>query len=197
MKEYQSHKVVLAAQVSGVAMLAAGLGAHLKTGPGALEFVEVDEKWLHRHTPQGQPVSSLIGGYVVSYPGDGYLSWSPAEAFETGYTEVGSAVAGLPVAGYAPTQSRAAIDLVNSLKLAEERALRILDGMEAGPAAMGSEYPVCDRRFIAVARTGLQQAFMAAARAVFQPGRIRLPEDDAGEAEGQAAEAPTVSGSIA
>ena len=38
---------------------------------------------LKKHDPQ-------IGGYYVVYPGDGYKSWSPAQAFEEGYTREGA-----------------------------------------------------------------------------------------------------------
>jgi len=36
---------------------------------------------MERHKPQAL-------GYLVAYQPDGYLSWSPAEAFETGYTQL-------------------------------------------------------------------------------------------------------------
>lgn len=76
---------------------------------------------------------------------------------------------GLPVAGYTP-QSDERVQLVNQAKELEERALRHLDVLKARDDV--------DQRMVALAVTGIQQAFMWANRAVFQPGRIALPEDD-------------------
>jgi len=81
---------------------------------------------------------------------------------------------GLQVPGYKPTQPQWAIDAVTELKHAEERAHRLLDDL----VAKGQDV---DQRAIAVARTGLQQAFMWAARGVFQPSRVSLPEDPKAE----------------
>ncbi len=76
--------------------------------------------------------------------------------------------AGLPVAGYQP-QSDDRVQTVNTAKALEERVLRHLDTIMA--------HPDYDKRMIAIARTGIQEAFMWANRAVFQPARIDLPED--------------------
>lgn len=76
--------------------------------------------------------------------------------------------AGLPVEGYKP-QSAAAVDIVNDLKRDEERLLRKLDAMQGNPDING--------RWLAIGRTGIEQAFMAINRSVFQPGRVQLPED--------------------
>lgn len=76
--------------------------------------------------------------------------------------------AGLPVAGYKPTQPAWAIEAVNGLKELEERALRALEALD-GLAV--------DHRWVAIGRTQLQQGFMAANRGIFQPGRVSLPED--------------------
>lgn len=78
---------------------------------------------------------------------------------------------GLPVHGYRP-QSSEAVATVNSFKQAEERVLRQLDALAALPAG------AVDPRWFAIGRTQLEQAFMAINRAVFQPARIRLPEDE-------------------
>lgn len=45
-----------------------------------LDSFVLDKKYVDKHNPQ-------VGGYYVQYK-DGYQSWSPAEAFEDGYTEV-------------------------------------------------------------------------------------------------------------
>lgn len=96
----------------------------------------------------------------------------------------------LPVSGYTP-QSDAKVALVNGFKQDEERLLRQLDALAHGPmvplapptVASGEWHGVevaedADKRWIAVARTHFQEGFMALNRAVFQPQRIKLPEDD-------------------
>lgn len=75
---------------------------------------------------------------------------------------------GLPVAGY-QAQSAENVDLVNANKLMEELVLRTLDDLQALAAV--------DKRWLAIARTQIEQGFMAMNRAVFKPGRIALPED--------------------
>ena len=77
---------------------------------------------------------------------------------------------GLPVSGYRP-QSADKVALVNRSKEAEERTLRILDDLRTSPDI--------DLRWLAIARTNLELGWMAANRAVFQPGRVTLPEDAA------------------
>lgn len=78
---------------------------------------------------------------------------------------------GLPVAGYVP-QTGGKIDLVNANKVMEERDLRVLDHL--------ADLPDTDKRMLAIGRTQLQQAWMWINRAVFQPTRIKLPEDGEG-----------------
>ena len=80
---------------------------------------------------------------------------------------------GLPVHGYKP-QSQDAVTEVNENKILEEHILRQLDEMKAA----GEQY---DQRWLAIARTGFEQAFMALNRAVFRPARIRLEGDADGE----------------
>lgn len=82
---------------------------------------------------------------------------------------------GLPVAGYKPTQPQTAINAVNEFKYLEERVLRHIDALEGHGAA--GVFSDADKRLLAIGRTQLQGAFMFLARAVFQPGRVTLPED--------------------
>jgi hypothetical protein len=72
---------------------------------------------------------------------------------------------GLPVAGY-QNQSQANVDLVNANKVLEEQVLRALDDLAANPAV--------DMRWLAIARTNIEQGFMAANRAVFKPQRVSI-----------------------
>lgn len=75
---------------------------------------------------------------------------------------------GLPVHGYRP-QPQDAIDRVNQNKKLEEWVLRIID--EHGKVV---EY---DKRWIAIAKTHIEQGFMALNRAVFQPQRVELSKN--------------------
>ena len=72
---------------------------------------------------------------------------------------------GLPVAGYQP-QTIAAVDLVNTNKVIEERVMRIIDALQAAGEA--------DPRWLAIAKTDLEKGFMALNRSIFKPGRIDL-----------------------
>jgi hypothetical protein len=76
---------------------------------------------------------------------------------------------GLPIKGYVP-QSDINIDMVNKNKRIEESILRVMDAMK--------ETPAFDQRWLAIARTHLEQGFMALNRSIFQPTRITLPEDE-------------------
>ena len=74
----------------------------------------------------------------------------------------------LPVKGYVG-QSNDNVALANRLKEAEERYLRALDALAAIPSL--------DQRMVALARTNMHTAAMWAVRSIFQPTRIKLPED--------------------
>lgn len=71
----------------------------------------------------------------------------------------------LPVSGYTG-QSEVNVALVNQNKRLEEMILRQFDVM--------SDNPEIDKRWLAVARTHLETAFMAANRAVFKPTRTQV-----------------------
>lgn len=76
-----------------------------------------------------------------------------------------------PIKGYQDF-SDLRLKLVNDLKESEELVLRRLDHLEDAP----DELPM-DRRWLAIARTHIQQGYMAAVRAVMQPKRIKLSGD--------------------
>lgn len=76
----------------------------------------------------------------------------------------------LPVNGYT-TQSDEKINIVNANKVLEEHVLRAIDTLTA--AAKDLDF---DPRWIAIARTQIEQGFMALNRAVFRPQRL----EDAG-----------------
>jgi hypothetical protein len=80
-----------------------------------------------------------------------------------------------PVAGYKP-QSPENLRRVNGNKEEEELLLRRIDLMERD---MG-----VDQRWLKIARTHFEQAYMALNRAIMKPGRIKLPEDNEPKTEG-------------
>lgn len=82
---WRCHKVVRAARIA--AMMPHPTGMTLTLEWDAADRLgtywykhDVDQTWIDHHKP-------LIGGYLVVYA-DGYTSFSPAEAFETGYDRV-------------------------------------------------------------------------------------------------------------
>lgn len=75
----------------------------------------------------------------------------------------------LPIAGYTP-QGDDKVAVVNHAKELEERVLRHLDYLR-------SRADLFDGRMVSEAITCIQTGFMWANRAVFQPQRIKLPED--------------------
>jgi len=77
---YRSHKTVWALKIAGIDITPEGIGT--------LHFYEIGHvpvamppEWLAKHEPE-------VGGYWVQYE-DGYTSYSPAAAFEKGYTRIG------------------------------------------------------------------------------------------------------------
>jgi hypothetical protein len=73
-KSYLSHKEVKAAKVVAIEPFDEGFAHRFRLDDGSLVGY-----------PQGKCPANPVGGYYVVYE-DGYTSWSPAEAFEGGYT---------------------------------------------------------------------------------------------------------------
>ena len=84
MKQFKSHKLVHAVKIAQIVCHpgapASGLAAecHIIGDDGGK--YDVDHAWLAKHSPKP-------GGYFVRYA-DGYQSYSPASAFEEGYSAV-------------------------------------------------------------------------------------------------------------
>lgn len=78
--QYKSHKIVRAAKIVAVDTEPPGPGlvASLILDVEGVAPVGVDAFWIQSKKPER-------GGYLVVYD-DGYMSWSPAKAFEDGYT---------------------------------------------------------------------------------------------------------------
>jgi hypothetical protein len=84
LQAYQSHKVVRAGKITGIGPQSEeGFSNIYIEAPGAVDTVaQCSAEWQDKHQPQ-------VGGYLVFYA-DGYVSYSPAEPFETGYTPMPS-----------------------------------------------------------------------------------------------------------
>lgn len=78
MKSYRCHKVVQAAKI-------VDLKDPDEHRARRLVLEDFGEITVHPH--QSQFKNATVGGYYVVYE-DGYASYSPAEAFEKGYTEI-------------------------------------------------------------------------------------------------------------
>lgn len=79
--KYKCHKEVWALKIKSVTV--AGDRAILSFEDDGYAAIGVPLKYLEK-APNG-----VEGGYYVVYA-DGYVSWSPAEAFEAGYSRVES-----------------------------------------------------------------------------------------------------------
>ena len=90
MPRYQSHKRVHALKIASIDYDRDKAHAEDRETDGSATITpaddgyvpfRVDHAYVVKHAPQA-------GGYFVVYD-DGYKSWSPAEAFESGYTKIG------------------------------------------------------------------------------------------------------------
>lgn len=119
MNLYMCHKIVEAAKVSSVQY-------DHETGNTTLGLVDPSGKpllpqtvpgdWVVKKAPEGA-AANLVGGYFVKYP-DGFTSWSPAKAFEEGYT-------GLPAEGDA-------MYALHAMRSGKKVARRGWNGVQAG-----------------------------------------------------------------
>jgi len=78
--KYSSHKVVEAALIKNIGEFNAHTNCHNMAVDiaGETKVIAVPVEYVKKHTPEA-------GGYFVRYE-DGYESFSPAAAFEGGYT---------------------------------------------------------------------------------------------------------------
>lgn len=77
MPHYRCHKEVHALKIKTIDILENGDAVIMPAEEGFASF-QVSADYVTKHNPQA-------GGYYVVYE-DGYESWSPADAFESGYT---------------------------------------------------------------------------------------------------------------
>ena len=73
---YRCHKEVWAVKIKAIDRQ----GLTITPEESVFAPIPVTNDYFHRHNPQ-------VGGYYVVY-GDGYVSFSPAKAFEDGYTRI-------------------------------------------------------------------------------------------------------------
>ena len=79
MPKYKCHKVVQAFQIEAISQVIKDPGRWgLSSGSKDNLRIHVSPEYMEKHKPK-------VGGYYVRYA-DGYESWSPADAFEDGYT---------------------------------------------------------------------------------------------------------------
>jgi hypothetical protein len=76
--KYRSHKQVWALKIKEIGAPYADGSAWLTPEDGRYARFAVDGAYMSKHVPH-------VGGYYVQYE-DGYRSFSPAKAFEDGYT---------------------------------------------------------------------------------------------------------------
>ena len=79
MPKYQCHKQVWALKIKSVKVASDGTAVITPADTGFGDF-DVEASYIDKHHPQP-------GGYYVLYVG-GYESYSPAYAFESGYTRI-------------------------------------------------------------------------------------------------------------
>lgn len=81
MPKYECHKKVWALKIAGISLPQNTAGdAELGFADEGYAPLLMERAWLDKHNPE-------VGGYYVVYD-DGYRSFSPAKAFEDGYTRL-------------------------------------------------------------------------------------------------------------
>lgn len=77
MPKYECHKIVHALKIAALDPIPQTERTRITPEDEGYASFEVDPAWIAKHEPQE-------GGYYVVYE-DGYASYSPAKAFESGY----------------------------------------------------------------------------------------------------------------
>lgn len=82
--QYQCHKVVGALKIKEIVMVGTRFAecSRVIFEDTTFEPVLFSNDWLANH-------KAVAGGYIVQYK-DGYVSYSPADVFEDGYSKVNS-----------------------------------------------------------------------------------------------------------
>ena len=80
MPKYECHKKVWALKIAQIFLADNNEGAELTPEEDGYAPFMVSQEYIDKHKPE-------VGGYYVVYA-DGYKSFSPAKAFEDGYSPV-------------------------------------------------------------------------------------------------------------
>ena len=155
---YKAHKVVRAAKITALRPNGVEGAPDLVLGEiGGIVTMLPD--WHAKHTPH-------VGGYFVLYE-DGYESFSPAKAFEEGYTRFDGSEAKTvdhlieaKIKGTQPLTHDQATLINHGKDLAEQvgRFVQLLRQADS-----------LDQRWVSIGATDLQTGFMALTRAIAQP----------------------------
>ena len=120
----------------------------------------------------------FIGGYVVRYPPENYESWLPAQAFEECYSLLQPNSGKSKIKGHQELDKET-IELMNEVRTLASSCGRMIDIVNAfnsaSPSGIGEEgiqEEIARKesyRWTAIAKTHLQQGFMALTRAIAKP----------------------------
>ena len=167
MKKFKSHKTVHAAKITNIVFFNNNIGGANLTFEND-EWIRVEQNYLNKHEPH-------IGGYYVQYD-DGYESFSPANAFESGYTEEELLTTeehtkrhsngDTAIKGY-KEQDPEQIHTINEIK-----AMEINIGKLMRKLIENRNRVDVDMRWYSIARTNLQSGFMQLVRSIAQPPDI-------------------------
>ena len=80
MPKYKSHKEVHALKIAAIEISGVSGAAKITPEDDGFASFTVSKEYVDKHKPQ-------VDGYYVVYA-DGYKSFIPAEAFESGYTRI-------------------------------------------------------------------------------------------------------------
>lgn len=150
MQTYQSHKIVKAVKCDSIERGPDATGViTLRANDG--ELYEVPKNIFGKGEPQ-------LAFYIVEYE-DGYISWSPAEAFEKGYKAINLPDKAEP---YQPTEEEIFADFMHRL-IYEQLTIEALlqEGLEKGFLS--------NPRLKAVANTEIEKGFIIARHIAGRP----------------------------
>lgn len=182
MLKYQTHKIVEAALITEIQTRENGYSVAVEGGEHHRLTQDDGERILKMM--DHRPPAELAAGYLVRYA-DGYVNWSPAAAFEDGYTPVQPSSGKSSIKGYRELTA-GEVELINHTKEMGE-ALEILvanvkthtaHGQDIAPGvgSAADQELIADEikrqdayRWISIGKTHLQQGLMALTRAIAKP----------------------------
>ncbi len=158
MQNYQSHKIVEAGRIT-----------HFTEGPDVRWLVAVEgdedsivlaEEVANRIMTMAEEVGNAVtDGYLMRYA-DGYVSWSPPEAFEQGYDLVQPSSGQSKIAGYRE---------LNEGEVAAMNDVKGVGRMLGDFCEIQRADSLCDQRWVSMGISHLQQGLMCLTRAIAKP----------------------------